>query len=379
MDLLVVAEDFYPNTSGGAHARWRFCQIAVERGHAVTVFTPKRDDRPTVETVDGVEIQRPCRAHPTSMAAYDSLAFVTRLLATVIILVSALRWVRANDVDSVHSASNTTHWIGKVVSLKFGVPLVNFVGYTPSYDAGRHRLLDPKYLLERVAFRYCMGKVVFCRSSDVRRRIEAESGSDVRVLHGVVNELRLCRVVAESNPAVVRDELAVDDDAVLLAFVGRLSPLKRPTAAVELLLSLPARYELVVVGDGPERQALDEKITSLGLRERVHILGQCEHERALAVIAAGDALVLTSRAEAYPTVVFEALSLRRTVFAPPVGILPELSYARLHLTSVEILADRIAEADLSVERGVDEGVLKKYSMTAYTDAILDAIQTRTRS
>jgi len=293
MNLLVVAEDFYPNTSGGAHARWRFCQIAVERGHQVTVFTPKRDDTPSVETVDGVEIRRPCRAQPSGMAAYDALAFVTRLLATVVILAAALRWVRVNGIDGVHSASNTTHWIGKVVSIASGVPLVNFVGYTPSYNPGGYRYLNPKYLLERIAFRYCMGEIVFCRSPNVRRRIESESGSEVHVLHGIVNELRLRQVVAEGGTVAVRTDIDVNDNDILLAFVGRLSPLKRPSTAVKLLTSLPARYELAIVGDGPEKQAVEATIESHDLTDRVHLLGQCEHERALSIIAASDALILT--------------------------------------------------------------------------------------
>jgi len=74
--------------------------------------------------------------------------------------------------------------------------------------------------------------------------------------------------------------------------------------------------------------------------------------------------------------VFEALALKRPVFEPAIGILPELTHTSLHLGPVGTMADRIAESNLSVERGIDEEVLDKYSMTAYTDTILYALQTK---
>src|SRR6185295_966083 len=58
----------------------------------------------------------------------------------------------------------------------------------------------------------------------------------------------------------MRDQLAIPRDCVLLLYVGRLAPEKNTRtlfAAFEILCrEQPGRFHLLVVGDGPQRDAL---------------------------------------------------------------------------------------------------------------------------
>jgi glycosyltransferase involved in cell wall biosynthesis len=246
--LVVLAEDFYPTVSGGAHTRWRFCQLAAERGHAVTALTPRREGTSGHEIVDGVEIVRPFPAKPASLPAYTTLARAFRLAFSVALFVYALWLLRGRRVDAVHSASASTHWVGRALAALRDRPLVSFVGYTPSVRSSF--AWTPAFLRERFNFRVCMGETVFCRSSRVKRVLERSGNDDVRVLHGTVHAERI-RAAAGTDPGTVRERYGIPEGARLLVFAGRLVPIKTPVRAVEVVADLPGEYHLLVLGDGP--------------------------------------------------------------------------------------------------------------------------------
>jgi glycosyltransferase involved in cell wall biosynthesis len=102
---------------------------------------------------------------------------------------------------------------------------------------------------------------------------------------------------------------------------------KRPDEAVRVLAELPDSYRLVVLGDGEYRSVVERAVSECDVDGRVDLLGRRPHDDTLRTIAAADVLLVTSSVEAYPTVVFEALSLNTPVVSTPVGILPEIEHA----------------------------------------------------
>lgn len=204
MHLLVLSESFYPETSGGAHVRWRFCQLAAKRGHDVTVFTPHEGGLAKSETVDGVEIRRPFPVKPDSTPVYSPLAVMTRITASVLFFVYLCWWLRDRDVNGLHSASHLTHWVGKALSVLYNLPLVSFIGYTPSVEADPS--LSPQLLLERVNFRLFMGETVFCRTSNTKMVVKRYTDGPVEVLHGILNQERITNAVSTAD----RDQQRAD-------------------------------------------------------------------------------------------------------------------------------------------------------------------------
>jgi glycosyltransferase involved in cell wall biosynthesis len=87
--------------------------------------------------------------------------------------------------------------------------------------------------------------------------------------------------------------------------VGRLVALKRVDAAIAWASS--AKRTLVVVGDGPERAALERVARSAATR--VLFVGTAPRREALAWIAASDLVVSASSAEGLSTVKREADAL----------------------------------------------------------------------
>ncbi|MGN8218537.1 glycosyltransferase [Halococcus morrhuae DSM 1307] len=309
---------------------------------------------------------------PDSVPVYSPLAVVTRITASVLLFVYLCWWLRDRDVDGLHSASHLTHWVGKALSVLYDLPLVSFIGYTPSVEVDPS--LSPQLFLERVNFRFFMGETVFCQTPGVKAIIERYTDGTVAVLHGILNQKRITDAVSTADRDQQRADLGVGEEETLLVYVGRLVPVKNPIGAVEVLSELSSEYALAIVGDGDEREAVEQAVREYGVENRVQICGALPHEEALATISAADALVLPSHTESYPTVVFEALTLNTAVFVTPVGIVPTIDHPRLHVDSLDEFPRLITETRIESSDGLDTGTLERFSMERYTNGLLDAFE-----
>jgi glycosyltransferase involved in cell wall biosynthesis len=110
-----------------------------------------------------------------------------------------------------------------------------------------------------------------------------------------------------------------------VGFVGRLVPLKRPERLIDAFASISTDVpdaELVVVGEGSERDALAARVHRAGLDGRVTFTGTVEDARPL--MRTFSCLVLPSSHEGLPNAILEALSVGIPVVASPVGDIPDL-------------------------------------------------------
>ena len=107
-----------------------------------------------------------------------------------------------------------------------------------------------------------------------------------------------------------------------LLFLGRLSHQKNvglALATLERLREAGEPYTLTIVGDGEEARQLMRRIARSPAAHAVRWLGRVPHDRVVELYAAHGILLLTSRYEASPTVVKEALAAIRPVVTTDVG------------------------------------------------------------
>ena len=101
--------------------------------------------------------------------------------------------------------------------------------------------------------------------------------------------------------------------------IGRLEAQKGLPWLFELLpgifQQLP-EHDLVLVGEGPDRERLERLAAQLGLSERIHFVGY--RPNVAEILAASDLLVLPSRWEGMPNVVLEAMAAGKPVVATDV-------------------------------------------------------------
>src|SRR5262249_18812002 len=107
--------------------------------------------------------------------------------------------------------------------------------------------------------------------------------------------------------------------------IGRLSPEKGfdlLIRATHTLLQSGHDSELWLVGEGPERPALEGLINSLGVRDRVRLFGYQVDVRCC--LEAMDVFVLSSLREGLPNVVLEAMALEVPVVATRIAGVPRV-------------------------------------------------------
>lgn len=357
--VLLLSEDFYPIKSGGAFLDWNVAKYLSNHGDKVTVVTLRTGSMDSQEVVEGVEIRRPFPGLPDSTPPNSFKGQLRRVLFAILVLPYLFHLVRRHEFDVIYSTNHLFHPIGFILGKIFHLPLITFVGYSPSIR-NDVRLSDPLVLLERMNFLLFMGDRALCQTPSIYREMQRLSNTVVKRLDGAVNK--------EKIYDTLNTEFGIDsivnwdkDSCIQLIFVGRLTELKNPTILVRLLTRLPQEYSLLIIGDGPQRVSVEAAITEADVSHRVHLAGSLPHKQTLRAIYESDLLVLPSEADAYPAVVFEALSLNTPVLATPVGVLPSIKNERLTTVPLGEFRNILPRIDTETEEGIDDETLERFS------------------
>lgn len=122
-----------------------------------------------------------------------------------------------------------------------------------------------------------------------------------------------------------RDEAraALGIEGFALGVAGRLTAQKALADTLEALARVPGPA-LLVLGDGPERAALERAAADLGVSSRVRFLGPGTRDDVITLFRGVDAALVTSAWENLPHTLLEALAAGTPVIATAVGGIPEV-------------------------------------------------------
>lgn len=129
------------------------------------------------------------------------------------------------------------------------------------------------------------------------------------------------------DPDVFEPITRSDGDGHRILCVGRLVHLKGQSLLVEALARLRSDghdVELVLVGDGPKRAALEQEAARLGLGDAVHFAGAVGQDEILDHYRAATLFCLPSFAEGLPVVLMEAMAVGLPVVTTRIMGVPEL-------------------------------------------------------
>ena len=89
----------------------------------------------------------------------------------------------------------------------------------------------------------------------------------------------------------------------------------------DAIAPLPDEWQLVIAGEGPEREAILAEARDQGVEDRVHLPGFVDPARIAALF---DLFALSSESEQFPISVVEAMAAGLTIVAPDVGDVREM-------------------------------------------------------
>lgn len=127
------------------------------------------------------------------------------------------------------------------------------------------------------------------------------------------------------HPLLDRDAARRDVgfDRPTLLSVGGLIPRKANDLTIAAMRELP-EYDFVLIGEGPEREALEAQARELGVSNRVRFLGRIAHTDLARYYGAADAMVLASSREGWANVLLESMACGTPVVASDVWGTPEV-------------------------------------------------------
>jgi glycosyltransferase involved in cell wall biosynthesis len=239
------------------------------------------------------------------------------------------RLVLRRQPDVIHIHDSRAGLLARMAKIGVGVPTAYSLHY-PAYQyvdlSGTGRWFNAQ--VERVLNWLVTDAVIFPYRNTyhhaLRRRIVPRgkahlipSGIDigpfVRAAKAIGDPEKTC---SSNAPEVCR-----------LVVVSRLAAEKNIGLALQTTAELVRQdypVALMIAGDGPLRKELEEETVNLGISDAVQFLGF--RSDIPQVIAQADICLLTSRFEAGPYVIMEAMAAGRPCVATPVGDVPWLLF-----------------------------------------------------
>ena len=288
MKILIIGK-FYPPTWGGIETHVRDLALAMNPHHEVRVLVHNVAGDTVRESVEGVDVVRV--GTPFSPLNQP-------------ISPSMLKEIKTFGADVIHLHAPNI-WASLAVWLRADdTPLI----VTHHCDiVGREPIRSAVMMLYRRLVRRAQRVIVtqpnnFTCSEDLRPTAVQPTVAPYCVEPSTF----------EADPDFQRQAQAIRRerfaDAPVAVFVGRLVPYKGADKMIEALAKV-SDLHVIVVGDGPERQALEYQARDLGVADRLHILGSTDERTKHVWLCASDFLILPSVtiAEAFGIVQVEAM------------------------------------------------------------------------
>jgi 1,2-diacylglycerol 3-alpha-glucosyltransferase len=225
----------------------------------------------------------------------------------------AQRKVRSMDLIHVHHP-----FLSGTLALRYatsrGIPVV-YTNHTRFDLYAQHYM--PSFVPDAVGMAFLKSYLPnFCKRCDLV--ISPSAGIEVVMRDlGVEAPIKVIPNGVEIEPfrnpikQLTRADVGLPDDAVVLIYLGRLSPEKNLNTLLQAFLGVAAagpNVVLALVGDGPDVESLRQQASESGLGERVKFLGKVPYSDVPAYYKLADAFVTASETEVHPLSLIEAMA-----------------------------------------------------------------------
>jgi len=224
-------------------------------------------------------------------------------------------WLRANRCDVVNTHSPADSWLAALALAILGRP-------APAVRTRHDSAPVPRGPFSRWLYMRAAAHIVTSGEALKRELVERNgfSGSSIDSIPTGIDAGRF----RPGERKASRARFGLPQDRTLLGIVAPLRIWKGHAFLVEAMKRLPEEVELVIVGDGPQRAALEAQIEKLGLQGRVRMQG--EQADVLPWLRALDIFALPSYAnEGVPQALVQAMLVELPCVTTPVGGIPELA------------------------------------------------------
>jgi glycosyltransferase involved in cell wall biosynthesis len=314
MKILFINHEFPPVGGGGGVGTFQIAKELSKR-HDVDVITSDFKGLKKRETIDGMNIHRVRVFNRKNKENATIISWISFLLTSVLM---GIRLLRKHDYDIIN-----THFavpagiVGVILSKLFRVPLVSTIIGGDIYDPSRASQGYDNIVLKNVIRAVLVGssKTVAISSDIKKRALQHYLGKGKRDI-SVINY----GLVREPFVAVSRRDLGLGDEKFYIVTVCRLVKRKGLEYLIRALNHLKEKkIQLLIVGEGPERDNLTRLSKELGVSGNVKFLGAIWGERKYQYLSVADTFVLPSLHEGFGIVFLEGMYCKLPIITTKTG------------------------------------------------------------
>lgn len=275
-----------------------------------------------------------------------------------------VKYIRQQKIQLVHCHLPWAGIAGRIAAKAAGIPVV----YTEHNNFSRY------HNLTKIASRLTMSlnQLVIPVSGDAEQALkEVVDTSKVKLILNGVDTIAFKR---ESSQLTIRRKLQIPEDHIVISTAAVFREQKRLDNFIKVAGNIAAKYDkvsFVLVGDGPEKEKIEELAKPLLNTGRIYFAGLQQDVKPYFNIT--DIYLMTSDFEGLPIALLEAMSMACAVVATRVGGIPEVIENNVSgllskagdVESLEkdvtlLLEDKVKRADLAANARVR--IVQHFSM-----------------
>ncbi len=295
--VVMLVNEFAPLPSGGGEVQAeRLAVQLVKQDVRVGVITRWADGLPLYEERDGFFVKRIRAIGPGKL---KSLSFLIGAMWTL------FRYRREFGIAHAHLAF-TPAVAASIMGRLFNMPVLILYGNSGEFGEIQSAQLTLRGRLKLELFR---------RWADVNialdQQIEAElfdAGFSPDHVKLIVNGIDASEFAPVGEKSMSKKSIGLAGKTIIV-FVGRLAPQKDIPTLIEAFHQASSRrpeLHLLLLGDGPERQNLEQLVRRYKLEQQISFLGNVSDVRPY--LQASDIFVLSSLSEGVSNALLEAMA-----------------------------------------------------------------------
>lgn len=209
---------------------------------------------------------------------------------------------------------------GVMAARVFGKGLPAVVHHEDGFNADEAVRLNPvRNMYRRVALPAANALVV--PSHMLERIAQRAWGQPAERVHRIPNGIPVGLYTGKPDPRAIPGFIRKPGEVVVGSIAG-LRPVKDLPMLVRAMAGVHARVRLVIVGEGPERQAILDTAELMGMEDKVHLPGFLPDPHRY--VGLFDIFALSSSSEQAPISVIEAMAAGLPVVAPALADIPHM-------------------------------------------------------
>lgn len=239
------------------------------------------------------------------------------------IVIQLIQILKREQIDILHVHMMQATIVGAIAARLSNTTILVTRHYSPGPSHSGSNGVGRKFMLQIDRYFTKSMKTVLAVSDHVRRELLAW-GVEPQSVELVHNGIDIDSFDAQ-KPEVRSASGLIENDRFVIGTIGSLTKRKGHRLLLEsferVRITMP-NVDLVIVGEGPERESLESFAAERGVADHVRFLGFRSDIHS--ILAGFDLYVHTAEQESFGIVILEAMAAERAVVARSIGGIPDI-------------------------------------------------------